>query len=58
MKDVNGEDVTEGGAPFQVYITLTDKPKPKKEKKAKPEPTEEDQAEDSSHDGIQWFRCN
>ena len=48
MKDVNGEDVTEGGAPFQVYITLTDKPKPKKEKKAKPEPTEEGDEGDSS----------
>ena len=35
MKDAKGEDVTEGGAPFQVYITLTDKRRPKK--KAKPE---------------------
>ena len=47
IKDAKGEDVTEGGAPFQVYITLTDKPKPKKEK-AKPELTEMDEEGDSS----------
>ena len=35
-KNAKGEDITAGGAPFQVYITLTDKPKAKKEKNANP----------------------
>ena len=47
-KNSKGEDITVRGAPFQVYITLTDKPKAKNEKKAKREPTEEDDEDDSS----------
>ena len=39
LKSAKGEDITEGGAPFQVNITLTDKSKAKKNKD-KPEPTE------------------
>ena len=44
-KNAKGEDITESGAPFQVYVALTGKPKAKK-KKAKPEPTEEDYEDD------------
>ena len=47
-KNAKSDDITERCAPFHVYITLTDKPKPMKE----------DQGDDSSHHGIQWFRCN
>ena len=35
-KNGKGEDITAGGAPFHVYITLTDKPKAKKQKNAHP----------------------